>query len=58
MLQSSKDGGSGLGLFVVRTTLEHHHGRLSFGCCPLLGGARVRMYLPVAQMPLAQEPAS
>lgn len=57
VLQSSKDGGSGLGLFVVRTTLEHHHGRLSFGRCPLLGGARVRMHLPVAQEPMAQVPA-
>jgi signal transduction histidine kinase len=48
LLQSSKPGGSGLGLFVVRTTLEHHHGRLSFGRCPRLGGACVRLHLPLA----------
>jgi signal transduction histidine kinase len=52
LLQSSKAGGSGLGLFVVRTTLEHHHGRLSFGRCPHLGGARVRMHLPLVQREL------
>lgn len=48
LLQSTKPGGSGLGLFVVRTALEHHHGRLSIGRCPRLGGARVRMHLPLA----------
>ncbi|MEB3156305.1 MAG: HAMP domain-containing sensor histidine kinase [Cyanobacteriota bacterium] len=47
VLQSNKPGGSGLGLFVARTALEHHHGRLSFGRCPLLGGARVRIHLPL-----------
>lgn len=40
VLSSSKPGGSGLGLFVVRTKLEHHQGRLSFRCCPVLNGAR------------------
>jgi signal transduction histidine kinase len=49
VLQSSKPTGSGLGLFVVRTTLEHHRGRISFGRCPSLGGARVRLHLPVAR---------
>lgn len=49
VLQSSKPTGSGLGLFVVRTTLEHHRGRISFGRCPALGGARVRLHLPVAR---------
>jgi len=48
VMQSSKPGGSGLGLFVVRTTLDHHHGRVSFGRCPRLGGARVRLHLPLA----------
>jgi signal transduction histidine kinase len=54
VLQSSKASGSGLGLFVVRTTVEHHQGRLSFGHCPLLGGARVRMHLPVLQAVVQQ----
>ena len=51
VLKSTKPGGSGLGLFVVRTALEHHQGRLSFGRCPRLGGARVCMHLPLP-MPL------
>ncbi len=55
VLQSSKAGGSGLGLFVVRTTVEHHRGRISFGRCPLLGGARVRIHLPMAQPGHGQE---
>ncbi len=55
VLQSSKAGGSGLGLFVVRTTLEHHHGRLSFGRCPHLGGARVGMHLPLVRPELQDE---
>ncbi|MFN9658800.1 MAG: sensor histidine kinase [Cyanobacteriota bacterium] len=56
ILQSSKPGGSGLGLFVVRTALDHHHGRLSFGRCPLLGGARVRMHLPLPPQFAATQP--
>jgi signal transduction histidine kinase len=57
VLQSHKPGGSGLGLFVVRTALEHHHGQLSFGRCPRLGGACVRMRLPLTP-PLALELAA
>lgn len=51
VLQSDKPGGSGLGLFVVRTTVANHRGRISFGRCRDLGGARVRMHLPVEQQP-------
>ncbi len=47
LLQTSKASGSGLGLFVVRTTVAHHQGRLRFGRCPRLGGARVRLHLPL-----------
>ncbi len=46
LLHSSKPTGSGLGLFVVRTTVAHHHGQLRFGRCPELGGARVSLHLP------------
>ncbi|MFN9610802.1 MAG: ATP-binding protein [bacterium] len=46
VLESSKPGGSGLGLFVVRTAVAHHHGRLRVDRCPQLGGARVRLELP------------
>lgn len=49
LLQTSKASGSGLGLFVVRTTVEHHQGRLSFGRCPQLGGARVQIRLPLME---------
>jgi signal transduction histidine kinase len=47
VLQTDKPGGSGLGLFVVRTTVANHRGRLSFGRCRELGGARVRVHLPL-----------
>lgn len=49
LLQSSKASGSGLGLFVVRTTVAHHQGRLRFGRCPRLGGARVRLLFPLLE---------
>ena len=51
VLQSDKPGGSGLGLFVVRTTVANHRGRISFGRCRDLGGARVRMHLPMEERP-------
>lgn len=46
-LRSTKSGGSGLGLFVVRTTLEQHGGWLQAGRCPHLGGAAVSLWLPL-----------
>jgi signal transduction histidine kinase len=51
VLRSDKPGGSGLGLFVVRTTVANHRGRLSFGRCGELGGARVRLHLPLERQP-------
>jgi signal transduction histidine kinase len=51
VLQTDKPGGSGLGLFVVRTTVANHRGRLSFGRCGELGGARVRVHLPLEAPP-------
>ena len=51
VLHSDKPGGSGLGLFVVRTTVANHRGRLSFGRCRELGGARVRLHLPLEGQP-------
>jgi len=47
-LGSTKHGGSGIGLFVVRTTVKNHRGKIEFGQSPL-GGAEVRLSLPVAQ---------
>jgi signal transduction histidine kinase len=46
-LRTTKAGGSGLGLFVVRSTLEQHGGWLQAGRCPDLGGAAVSLWLPM-----------
>jgi nitrogen fixation/metabolism regulation signal transduction histidine kinase len=47
LLQTTKAGGSGLGLFVVRTTMENHHGRMELGRSQR-GGALVRLSIPAA----------
>ena len=44
-LQSNRPEGSGLGLFVVQTTMENHHGSVSLGRSSL-GGALVTLTLP------------
>lgn len=49
VLQSSKPGGTGLGLFVVRTTAANHRGRLRFGRDEVLGGGRVWLHLPAGE---------
>ena len=46
VLRSSKEEGSGLGLYVVRTTLDNHGGTIHFGQSPL-GGAEVRLRFPL-----------
>ena len=46
VLETSKPGGTGLGLFIVRTTAANHGGRLRFGRDGVLGGARVWLHLP------------
>jgi signal transduction histidine kinase len=46
-LITTKAGGSGLGLFVVRCTLEQHGGWLQAGRCSDLGGAAVSLWLPL-----------
>ena len=51
LMRSSKPGGSGLGLFVVRTTMGNHHGRLRIGRSADLGGAELWMELPLASGP-------
>jgi C4-dicarboxylate-specific signal transduction histidine kinase len=48
-LTSTKPEGSGLGLFVVRTTLEHHNGQLKIGRSSELGGAEVQLLLPMGR---------
>jgi hypothetical protein len=46
-LHTTKARGSGLGLFVVRTTMENHQGSIDLGRSAL-GGARVSLSFPVA----------
>jgi signal transduction histidine kinase len=46
-LRTTKAHGSGLGLFVVRTTLEQHGGWLQAGRSAELGGAAVSLWLPL-----------
>lgn len=48
LFQSTKAAGSGLGLFVVRTTMANHLGRLEVGHSALLGGAEVSLVLPAS----------
>ena len=45
-LESSKPEGMGMGLYLIRTAVENHGGRISFDRSPSLGGARVEVTLP------------
>lgn len=45
-LQTNRPEGSGLGLFVVQTTLENHRGTIALGRAAI-GGASVRLSLPL-----------
>jgi C4-dicarboxylate-specific signal transduction histidine kinase len=49
LFRSTKASGSGLGLFVVRTTLNNHHGSLQIGRSLQLGGAELCVGLPLAR---------
>jgi PAS domain S-box-containing protein len=44
-LNTTKKGGTGIGLYVVRTAMENHRGEITFGPSPL-GGAEVRLKFP------------
>ena len=44
-LNTTKPSGSGLGLFIVRSAMESHHGELSLGTSPI-GGTRAMLILP------------
>ena len=46
-LETTKSGGTGVGLFVVRTAVENHGGTLAFGRSPL-GGAELVIRFPRA----------
>lgn len=43
---STKEAGTGLGLSLVRKYVEAHGGSVALGTSPLLGGARVTVFLP------------
>ena len=45
-LESTKPEGMGMGLYLIRTVVENHRGRISFGRSPSLGGAKVEVTLP------------
>ncbi len=49
-LQTTKSSGSGLGLFVVRTTMENHHGTLRWGLNDR-GGASLNLLFPAKPVP-------
>lgn len=42
LLRTSKPGGTGVGLYVVKTAVDHHHGGIKIGTSPL-GGAEFRL---------------
>lgn len=46
LFKSTKRNGSGLGLFIVQTTMENHGGELKIGKSKL-GGAKIRLVFPV-----------
>jgi signal transduction histidine kinase/DNA-binding NarL/FixJ family response regulator len=46
LLQTKKPSGSGIGLYVAKTAMENHHGRIEIGRSPL-GGAEFRMVFPM-----------
>jgi PAS domain S-box-containing protein len=45
---SRKKGGTGLGLFVSQSIVQHHHGRISFSSEPGKGTS-FRLYLPISR---------
>ena len=45
-IESTKPEGMGMGLYLVRTAVENHDGRITFGRSPALGGAEVQVSFP------------
>ena len=44
LLRTTKRQGTGIGLYIVKTTVDHHRGRITVGQSPL-GGAEFRLTL-------------
>ncbi|MEB3276000.1 MAG: sensor histidine kinase [Cyanobacteriota bacterium] len=57
-LESGRPQGTGLGLFMVQTTVSNHRGSIALGRSQALGGASVLMLLPLADQPPADLPTS
>ncbi|MEB3271672.1 MAG: ATP-binding protein [Synechococcus sp.] len=55
-LATTKPDGTGLGLFVVQTTAENHGGQVHYGRSRSLGGAEVRLVLPLPPAAARQDP--
>ena len=47
MLSTTKSGGSGIGLYLVRLAVENNGGSVSFGRNKILGGAEVTLSFPL-----------
>ena len=45
-IESTKPEGMGMGLYLVRTAVENHRGRITFSRSPSLGGASVTVTFP------------
>jgi signal transduction histidine kinase len=57
-LPGSDDAGSGLGLAIVKSAVSAHGGRMELDESPLLGGLRVRVWLPDSRRaPIADQSA-
>jgi signal transduction histidine kinase len=54
-LESARHGGSGLGLFVVRTTMDNHNGQMNIGSSRR-GGAQVSLHFPESHLPSSSDP--
>lgn len=55
LFRTTAPGGMGLGLYVVAATADNHGGQMHLGRSALLGGAEVRLSLPLAGTDLAAE---
>jgi len=54
-LNSTRKEGTGIGLFVIRTAVQNHEGKIFFSRSPL-GGAEIRMRFPLQEGALRTPP--
>jgi PAS domain S-box-containing protein len=48
LLRTSKPDGTGIGLYIVKTTIDHHHGKIQVGRSKL-GGTEFRLTFPTVE---------